>query len=119
MRYLDIARSVVTDHEQNERNEKTTIPAPLFTGGEDVTRYEKNESDEKSPALDAGAAALEVDPSLSWVHVYTGPVEASVPPEDWDGTVPSGCGAPTACDTLGPCRHFTEHRSCWAEGYRP
>ena len=113
MRYLDIARSVVTDHESNERNEKTPIPAPLLTSAEDRTRYERNEIDEKSPASDAGTAALGLDPSLHWVHVYTGPVEVSVPPDSWDGAVPPDCGVPAACRSLGPCPHVHEHGRCW------
>src|SRR5215218_7349778 len=58
-------------------------------------------------------AALGLDPSLHWVHVSTGPVEASVPPDSWDGAVPPACGVPAACRSLGPCPHVHEHGRCW------
>jgi hypothetical protein len=35
-----------------------------------------------------------------------------------DGEIPAGCGAPNSCHKLGPCPHFIEHGSCWAEGHR-
>ena len=64
-------------------------------------------------------AALGLDPALHWVHVSQEPVEPSVPPEGWEGVAPDGCGTPLVCGSLGPCRHFTEHGRCWAEGDRP
>ena len=53
--------------------------------------------------------------TLTWHHVYQGPVEATVPPASWDGHVPEGCGAPPSCRVLGPCHYVTQHGRCWAE----
>jgi hypothetical protein len=63
-------------------------------------------------------AALGLDPSLHWMHVSKEPVAASVPPDDWDGTIPAGCGVQSVCCVLGPCPHVTWHGHCWAEGHR-
>src|SRR5215213_1314430 len=41
-------------------------------------------------------AAMESNPALRWVLVSTAPVEASLPPEGWDGQVPASCGVPNA-----------------------
>jgi hypothetical protein len=61
------------------------------------------ESKAKGGLTAADAAALGLDPALQWVNVYTGPVEATRPHADWDGTLPEGCGWPALCSVLGPC----------------
>jgi hypothetical protein len=43
------------------------------------------------------------------------PVAPSRPPVGWDGIAPTGCAAPNARQTLGPCPHFTEHGRCWKD----
>ena len=67
------------------------------------------------PPTDAARnlARLGLDPSLQWMAVYRGPVEASRPPDNWEGIAPAGCDAPIACRILGPCRHFIDHGRCW------
>jgi hypothetical protein len=64
-------------------------------------------------------AAMGLDPSLHWVSVYTGPVEASIAPERWDGRVAARCAVPNACYTLGSCPHFKEHGQCWNKESTP
>ena len=112
MTYLAIARAVITG---NEINEKTPITAPLSTGGEAVTPYEKNEIDEKRSAPDAEATALGLDPSLPWVRVSTAPVAATLPPTGWEGTLPAGCGVPAVCHGLGSCPYHAASSRCWTE----
>jgi hypothetical protein len=62
------------------------------------------------------AAALGLDPTLRWIHVYRSPIVATTPPADLNGTVPVGCGVPEICGTLGPCEPFIAHGRCWAAG---
>lgn len=105
-RYLSIARTAVSGYEINEENEKS--PAPVCAPPEE--RYERNELDERSPAAMSAheAKSLGLDPALRWVRVYTGPVEATKPPDGWDGSLPDGCGWPNLCQKLGPCpRHLS------------
>jgi hypothetical protein len=118
MRYLDIARSVIAGDEQDERNEKTPSLVSSSPSERTVSGYERNEYDERSPCPAVDAVALGLDPALRWVHVSRVPVEATVPPEGWEGIAPTGCGAPHVCGPLGPCHHFTEHGRCWAKGDR-
>jgi hypothetical protein len=107
MSYLDIARSVITGDE--------TAPAagPEPPGEAHVPRYEINERNEKSSGTDAEVGALGLDPTLRWIFVYRGLVEASTPPQGWGGVAPASCGVPHACCVLGPCPHFNEHGRCW------
>ena len=63
-------------------------------------------------------AAMGLGPNLRWLRVSTAPVEASRPPEGWQGQVPAGCRVPLACCVLGPCPHFTQHARCWTERTR-
>jgi hypothetical protein len=49
-----------------------------------------------------GGEAEPAASTLIWQHVYQGPVEATVPPSDWDGTVCPGCRWPEFCRVLGP-----------------
>lgn len=58
-------------------------------------------------------AAKRRDPALRWVRVSTAPVEASRPPEGWNGQVPAGCSVPHACCALGPCPHHAALGRCW------
>jgi hypothetical protein len=115
MSYLDIARSVISVISGDERNERRPSPAPGPAGGERASPYERNELNEKSPGPDARATAPGLDPSLHWIVVYRGPVASSIPPDDWSGVVPAGCGVPHACKELGPCPHYAQHGYCWKE----
>lgn len=60
------------------------------------------------------AEAVGLDTTLRWMHVDQRPVAATIPPSDWNGTVPDNCGVPRICATLGPCEIFVTHGSCWA-----
>lgn len=102
MSYLDIARTVGSDYERNEKNEES----PLLGSGQSTGQrslYEINERNEKSPQRLKG---------LVWMHVSREDVEASKPPADWDGVVPDECRWPGLCQTLGPCPHHLSHESC-------
>ena len=58
---------------------------------------------------------VRLNAARKWVSVHCGPVEASTPPADWRGEVPTGCGVPQACRTLGPCPYHAIHDQCWNE----
>lgn len=45
-------------------------------------------------------------------------VTATVPPADWDGTLPAACGWPHLCRTLGPCPRYP-HAPCRLDGETP
>jgi hypothetical protein len=47
---------------------------------------------------------------LHWVHVNQREVDETVPPADWDGTLPADCAWLDLCTVLGPCPHTTEGR---------
>jgi hypothetical protein len=51
----------------------------------------------------AEAVSTEPNPSPAWAGVHVGPVEATIPAPDWDGTLPEECGWPNTCGVLGPC----------------
>jgi hypothetical protein len=94
MNYLEIARRALTGYEKDERDEKgSKSPAPV-------------------PAMRASPSVA--DGELARDGVDRGPVEASVPPPEWDGVVPTGCGVPVVCSRLGPCPIFAETHVCWA-----
>jgi hypothetical protein len=108
MRYLDIARSVVTGDETNERNNNTPTQMSSVPSERADPEYERNECDEKSPSPAVDAADFGHDPVLRWVHVYQGPVEATVPPENWEGRAPIDCHFPQVCGPLGPCQSYAD-----------
>jgi len=117
VRYLAIARGVVSEDEKDEFDERSrpltaaADPAPL--SGDDSNNW-----GEDRPAAEV-VAKFSLDPPLRWVPVNRGPVQASKPPADWDGSVPAGCGVLLCCRMLGPCQHFAQHGHCWAEGAQP
>ena len=94
MSYLDIARSVDTECEKSELSEITT--GPFRVSGE-------------------GSAEVPT-PELVWMPVSREDVEASVPPVDWDGTLPAGCRWERLCRTLGPCPQHVSRSACQQQG---
>jgi hypothetical protein len=44
------------------------------------------------------------------------PVTAKVPPAGWDGVVPTVCGWPHLCQTLGPCPRHVRGGPCRLDG---
>jgi hypothetical protein len=57
-------------------------------------------------------ATLGLDPTLRWAQVSKEPVEASVPPDGWDGAVPADCGKPVICAKLGACPGYEDRGAC-------
>lgn len=54
------------------------------------------------------AGALGLNPRLRWMRVACGgEVEPTIPPADWNGTLPAGCMHRNLCNVLGPCPHAT------------
>jgi hypothetical protein len=105
MRYLAIARAVVSDEDHNERDEQSPVAKQPPDAHLSAFRDERNECDEErsfASRLVADPAALRLDPALPWAHIYQGPVEATVPPPGWDGTLCAECQWPTLCCVLGP-----------------
>src|SRR4051812_6254894 len=82
MNYLEIARRALAADEKDERDEIGLEP-PVPS------------SEDKM--LAAGNAE-----ALVWRTVYQGPVESTLPPPNWDGTLCPGCRWPTLCRVLGP-----------------
>jgi hypothetical protein len=71
-----------------------------------------------SQITSVGSTTPRIDSTLECAPGYRGPVEATRPPIDWDGAVPTSCGAPKACQVLGPCPHFVEYGACWKDRVR-
>jgi hypothetical protein len=65
---------------------------------------EINERNEESPRarMDSEVTALGLSPLLLWIRVSRDKVEASRPPEGWDGTLCANCSWPDFCRALGP-----------------
>jgi hypothetical protein len=89
------ALNTLPDHVREERPTKAANQA---AAGVALTRHE--------------AAALGLDPELRWVRVSREEVEASVPPLEWDGSLPVGCWQPRLCRVLGPCPHQRSGACC-------
>jgi hypothetical protein len=49
-----------------------------------------------------GSEAQPIASTLIWRQVDQGPVEATIPPPGWDGTICPGCQWPALCRVLGP-----------------
>ena len=47
---------------------------------------------------------------LHWVPGFRGEVGETVPPADWDRTLPADCAWSHLCTVLGPCAHASEGR---------
>jgi hypothetical protein len=82
MNYLEIARHTLAEYEKDERDEKGSerpLPSPA----------------EATPAATGIAQVVRR-------HLDQAPVEATVPPPDWDGTICPECHWPALCRVLGP-----------------
>lgn len=131
MSYLDIARSVGPDYEINERNEISPASAhtKMHNSGTDGSAatslgvpcggYERNEKTHRDCLSTDEAIRLGLDPTLVWVRVSHDEVEASKPPADWDGALPTTCRWRTLCEVLGPCPRQQAHGVCPPGGGAP
>jgi hypothetical protein len=129
MSYLDIAKTVVTEYEKNERNEKTPagedpvaiVPPSLTDPDRSQPAPVSLESPQKgSRQLTAvEAVALGLNPDLIWMRVSREEVAASRPPGDWDRILPDACAWRSLCHVLGPCPRHQDGEPCRTNGDAP
>lgn len=70
--------------------------------GASLAPYRERILAQKPALLAALGANVMTDAALEWRHVFQGPVDATVPPPGWDGTICRGCRWPEFCRVLGP-----------------